>query len=176
MNASIVISLIGKDRIGIVDEATGLLLDLNANIETSRMIRLGGEFAMLMLVSLPAGEVGRVEKKLGIFSNQGFSVTINPTQHSGAQAMPGWHPFQIEVQGADHEGIVHEISHYLSGNGINIESMETDITQAPESGAPLFTMTAQVLVPPSLNAQHLQNELREVGNRVNVDVGFVAVG
>ncbi len=53
MRTDIVFTLTGTDRIGIVEEVTGVLLGLEGNVETSRMVRLGGEFALLMLVSLP---------------------------------------------------------------------------------------------------------------------------
>ena len=54
MKRNLVLTLTGPDRIGIVDRVTGLLLDRGGNVETSRMARLGGEFAVLMLVSLPS--------------------------------------------------------------------------------------------------------------------------
>ena len=50
---NVVFTLTGTDRIGLVDDITELLLALDGNVETSRMARLGGEFAVLMLVSLP---------------------------------------------------------------------------------------------------------------------------
>jgi len=53
MKRNLVLTLTGPDRIGIVEKVTGLLLERGGNVETSRMARLGGEFAVLMLVSLP---------------------------------------------------------------------------------------------------------------------------
>jgi glycine cleavage system transcriptional repressor len=50
MRNHLVYTLTGSDRIGIVEEVTKMLLDHGGNVETSRMVRLGGEFAMLMLV------------------------------------------------------------------------------------------------------------------------------
>jgi len=54
MAKDIVLTLTGRDRVGIVEEVTGVLLGLGANVGTSRMTRLGGEFAILSLVSLPS--------------------------------------------------------------------------------------------------------------------------
>ena len=54
MQRQFVLTLTGPDRIGIVDRVTRLLLDRGGNVETSRMARLGGEFAILMLVSMAA--------------------------------------------------------------------------------------------------------------------------
>lgn len=56
MQTNFVLALTGPDRMGIVDEVMGLLLERGGNVETSRMARLGGEFAVLMLVSMPSEE------------------------------------------------------------------------------------------------------------------------
>ena len=170
MQANIVLTLTGKDRIGIVEEVTKLLLDLGGNVETSRMSHLGGEFAILMLVSLSAEQLGRLEKDVEKLTAQGYRVTTSRTEHTYAETHPGWLPFQIEVHGADHEGIVHEIAHYLSQHGINIESMDTGTMQAPVSGTLLFTMTALVVVPPNLPGQDWEAKLIDVGHRLNVDI------
>ena len=73
------------------------------------------------------------------------------------------------MEGADHEGIVHEVARYLSERGINIESMETGVTPAPLSGTPLFTMTALVAVPPDLG-QEWQAALQQAGDQLNVEI------
>ena len=65
MQKNFVLTLTGPDRIGIVDEVTGLLLERGGNVETSRMARLGGEFAVLMLVSMPADRYSGLDDDLG---------------------------------------------------------------------------------------------------------------
>ena len=63
MRKNIVFTLTGTDRTGLVEEITKLLLDLGGNVETSRMARLGGEFAVLMLVSIPEPSTGQPREK-----------------------------------------------------------------------------------------------------------------
>lgn len=174
MRSNIVLALSGKDRIGIVEQVTERLLELGGNVEASRMARLGGEFAILMLVSFPAERMDRVEQAVAALRAQGYQVTTTPTE-SPAPSHAGWLPFRVQVHGADHEGIVHEIAHYLSQRGITIESMDADTTPAPMSANPLFMMDALVLVPPQLLAQDWQAALQEVGRRLNVDVETTAV-
>jgi len=170
MRKNIVFSLTGADRTGIVEDITKLLLDLDGNVETSRMARLGGEFAVLMLVSIPEENLGKLDRNVKSLIQQGFKVTISPTLLTHAEAHPGWRPFKIEVFGADHEGIIHEIAHTLSKKGINIESMDTVTTPAPNSGAPLFSLTALVEVPPSISDKDLKAGLREASKLVHVDI------
>ena len=99
------------------------------------------------------------------------SDRCNRTVATGAaEAHAGWLPYKIEVLGADHEGIIHKIAQTLSKCGINIESMDTVTTQAPNSGASLFSMTALVVVPPDLPGQNWEAALEEVGHRLHVDI------
>ena len=65
MKREYVITAVGKDRPGIVAGVTEVLFDLGGNIEDSSMTILAGEFAMILIVSLPDGVVlGDVEEKL----------------------------------------------------------------------------------------------------------------
>ena len=170
MRTNIVFTLTGPDRVGIVETVTKLLLGHDGNVESSRMARLGGEFAMLMLVSVPAEQLAGLDKTVENLTTQGYKVTTSQTVPGYVETPPGWLPYQIEVEGADHEGIVHEVARYLSARGINIESMETGVTAAPLSGTPLFNITALVAVPPGLADQGWQAALDEVGNQLNVEI------
>ena len=174
MRTNIVFTLTGSDRIGLVDSITELLLGLGGNVETSRMARLGGEFAVLMLVSLPADQVAAIEQRFADLTTHGFKVTVSQTEPGRAGAQAGWQPYHIDVSGADHEGIIHEIAHHLSQRGINIESMDTGTQPAPISGTPLFTMQAVVAVPPGLASQGWESALAEVGHQLDVDIQVTA--
>src|SRR3954453_22707446 len=97
MQKTFVLTLTGPDRIGIVDEVTGLLLERGGNVETSRMARLGGEFAILMLVSMPAEHLAGLDEGLKRLATQGYKVTTTPAERTYAEAHPGWLPYRIEV-------------------------------------------------------------------------------
>jgi glycine cleavage system transcriptional repressor len=170
MRANIVLTLTGTDRTGIVEDLTRHLLDLGGNVETSRMARLGGEFAVLMLVSLPEEKLADLDTKVQGLMGKGFKVTTSSTIRTYAESHAGWLPYQIEVLGADHEGIIHEVAQALSKRGINIESMDTETSPAPVTGTPLFSMNALVIVPPDLPVKKLEKALEDVGRRLQVDI------
>jgi glycine cleavage system transcriptional repressor len=170
MRSTIVFTLTGSDRVGIVEEVTGVLLGLGGNIETSRMAHLGGEFAMLVLLSLPAEKVAELDGALAYLTDHGYKVTTSPTGEPESDAFEGWLPYLIQVHGADHEGIIHDIAAGLSQRGINIESMETGTSRAPVSGLTLFNMSALVMVPPGLADTDWIAALDEAGQHANVDV------
>jgi glycine cleavage system transcriptional repressor len=170
MHTNFILTLTGPDRIGIVDRVTGLLLDRDGNVENSRMARLGGEFAILMLVSIPADRTAALDEALQALAGEGYKVTTTPTAQTYAESHSGWTAFRIEVHGADHEGIIHEVAHYLSERGINIETMDSETSPAPVSGSPLFAMTAEVVVPPSLSGTGWERGLDEIADRLNLEI------
>jgi glycine cleavage system transcriptional repressor len=173
MRENIVFTLTGPDRVGIVEDVTKLLLEAGGNVETSRMARLGGEFAILLLASLPDGQREKLEQNVANLTSQGYKITISRTgQVEQTQAGPT--SYRIELIGADNEGIVHEVASYLSRQGINIESMETGVVRGSMSGTPLFSMSAIVSIPPELRDQHWEVGLQELENQLNVGIKVMA--
>ena len=175
MNKNIVITLTGHDRVGIVEEIMNVMVKHGGNVENSRMARLGGEFAMLALVELDEKDLSSFEKDVQKLRDTGFLVTLQQTEDDHTKSFAGWLPYQIEVLGADHEGIIYEISHHLAQQGINFEDVETTTTPAPMSGTPLFKMQATVLVPPDLPFHKWSDALEEVGDKLNVTVEVTMV-
>lgn len=169
MSTNIVVTFTGKDRVGLVDQVTQMLLDRDGNIEASRMAHLGGEFAMLMLVTLPAEQFANLERDAAQWDKQGYKVTLTHTAEAHTHAPANTLPFHIEVQGADHEGIVHEVAHYLAQRGINIEEMTTATNPAPITGQPLFSMNALVAVPANM-ANEWETALDQLAQHLNVDI------
>lgn len=165
-----VLTLTGSDRIGIVQHVTESILECGGDVQASRMARLGGEFAMILLVSIPDSETERLSANIENLSGEGFKVSFTETEWGVSARHKEWLPYLIKVRGANHEGIIHKISEHLSKQGINIESIDTNVVPAPMSGAPLFTMDAIVVVPPDLPKSKWQADLEEVADRLNVDL------
>ena len=174
MSKNIVLTLTGHDKVGIVDNVTSLIAKHGGNVESSRMARLGGEFAMLVLISMAENELGGLDNDFAQLRADGYQVLLMPTEDEAGK-YAGWLPYEIEVTGADHEGIIREIAHQLASQGINIESMDTSATPAPMSGTPLFMMKGIVLVPPKLNFHDWSDALEDIGDRLNVNVSIEMV-
>lgn len=171
MQKQLVITVSGNDRLGLVEDVTKIVLSHHGNVDSSRMARLGGVFAMLMLVSVSEAAFDGLQEGINELRNQDFEVTVRQTERGfAAQKFIGWHSYQLNVNGADHEGIIHEVTHYLTEQGINIETADTSLRDAPFGGTALFTMTAKVVAPPNLTVDELQDELKAIGDQLNVDI------
>jgi glycine cleavage system transcriptional repressor len=175
MNKEIVLTLTGHDRVGIVKEITNVLVKNGGNVENSRMARLGGEFAMLALVVLDEKDLSSLEVDFQKLRDEGFRITLQQTEDDHTRKFAGWLPYQIEVLGADHEGIIYEIAQHLADQGINFEDVETTTAPAPMSGTPLFKMQATVLAPPELPFHKWSDALEEIGDKLNVTVEVTMV-
>jgi glycine cleavage system transcriptional repressor len=169
MQKNIVLTLTGRDKIGIVGGVTSVIVKRNGNVESSRMARLGGEFVMLMLIVIPDKELAKLDHDFEPLRGEGYQVTLLQTEED-SKKYAGWVPYEIEVTGADHEGIIHEISNHLAAQGINIENMDTSSTPAPMSGTPLFMMKGTVVVPPQLDFHVWSYALEEIGDKLNVSI------
>jgi glycine cleavage system transcriptional repressor len=174
MSRNFVLTVTGPDRVGIVDDVTGVVLNRGGNVETSRMTRLGGEFAVMMLVTIPEDKAEGLEADFGPLVDQGYRAAVVPARAEPDHGAAGWDPYHIEIDGADHEGIIHEVAHHLAAHGISIEEMDSESAPASTSGVPLFSMRALVLAPPDADDAWAEG-LREIGWRLNLEVDVAPV-
>ncbi|MFN2432501.1 MAG: glycine cleavage system protein R [Gemmatimonadota bacterium] len=169
MLSHLVLTVTGSDRPGIVQRVTEVLVSHAANLEESRMARLGGEFAAIMLVAVPEARAAGLSQALASLERESLRVVTRSTMR-GPGAFQGYVPYEVSVSGADDQGIVHAVADFLAGHGVNIESLQTSVVNAPETGTALFSMEARVQAPRELALGELRRRLGEIGERLGVDV------
>jgi glycine cleavage system transcriptional repressor len=171
MKQFLVLSAVGRDRPGIVNEVSKLILDHRGNMEDSRMAVLGGDFALIVLVSGNANDLGKLQRVFPEFARQlGLTGSAHETPGPQARVDKGFVPFDVRAVGLDHEGIVHRIAQALLDLGANVISMDTEAVSAPVTGAPMFSLNMRVAVPPSLSLAQLRSKLQATGDAINVDI------
>lgn len=165
-----VITIVGPDQRGLVARITDEIVAHDANIEESRMSRLGGEFAAMMLLSISNGKSQTLLAGLERLNSDRVKVFVKETDLERLKVFEGFVPYEISVVGADHEGIVHHVAEYLAELRCQIDDMETNVTRAPVTGTPLFSMLAEIKTPPEISLQQLRDQLEEIGDRLGVDI------
>ncbi len=80
---------------------------------------------------------------------------------------------RLELMGADHRGIVRDLSTALARRRVNVEDLQTGCVDAPMSGEKLFQATARLHLPPGLSLDDLRRELESVAQDLMVDVALV---
>lgn len=171
MKSYFLLTAVGRDRPGLVDEVSEVLAERGLNIETSRMALLGGEFAILLLGS---GDEEAVRRLAGdpspLGRTTGLEASVRPTSAPEARAGADAVPFRLATAGMDHPGIVHDIAKVLHGFQVNIGSLDTWVEPAPVSGTPVFTMEANLLVPVAVKVRELRSALERLGDDLNMDI------
>ena len=164
---SLIISALGSDRPGIVSEISGVITSHGGNVEESNMSRLGSDFTIIMLVSVAPDWVESLEVALQSINE--LTIISKPTETQ--EAKEGIQ-CQIDLSGADNEGIVKVLSKYLVGKSINILEMQTHITNAPVTGTPLFNLKAITTIPKSLNLTDIQSEINQIAQKLGIEITF----
>ena len=166
-----VISAVGADRVGIVDDLSGIVAEAGGNIEESKMAVLGGEFAVIMLVSIEAKALdSMVAGTAGIEASLGLKFGIKPTR--AATSMAQGRPYSLETVSLDGRGIVHSVSAVLRRHGINIEDLETSTDSAPLTGASLFRMNANIVLGSGVSVLALRHELELLQVDQDLDISL----
>jgi glycine cleavage system transcriptional repressor len=176
MNSYIVLTAIGSDRPGLVDEISAFLSMRNINIEDSRMAVLGGEFAVIMLISGGENVIDKIPNEIAELEiSTGLGIQTKRTVAPGARKVGPSLLHKLTTTSMDHPGIVHQITNLLRKHSINIESLETYVSNAPLSGAPIFNMNGILNIPSDVKISKLRKELEDLGDRLNVDIYLEAV-
>ena len=166
---TLVLTVIGDDRPGLVSALSARLNAQGALWQRSQMSRLAGKFAGIVEVVVPAGKVDELVADLEGLAEQGLAVTIARTR---TPAETPTHLLSLELVGADRPGIVAEVSALLSARHISIEELETSVRHAPMAGGMLFEAHAVLAAPASANETELRAALEALADELMVDVTF----
>jgi len=176
MSSYIVLTAVGTDRPGLVDEISSFLAARKINIEDSRMAVLGGEFAVVLLASGAANIVDRLGGELvSLEKNTGLTIQVKNTLAPHQRKVAPSIPHRLAATSMDQPGIVHEITRFLHKRNINIESMETRVSNAPLSGAPIFHMKCVINIPVGEKASSIRKELEKLGDKMDIDIEIEAI-
>ena len=164
----VVITAVGEDRTGIVNELSDEIFNDGGNIQDSRMAVLGGAFSVIMLV---AGEQGAIDKLIAQIPSMekklGLTMVVKKTQprHQEAPLMP----YRVDVVSMDHPGIVHDVADFFAARSINIEDMSTATYAAAHTGTPVFSMHLTIAVAAESSIADLRHEFQEFCDALNLD-------
>lgn len=168
MTQYLVLSAVGADRAGVVNDLTKVVMDCGGNIEESRMVALGSEFAMLLLVSGNWHTLNKLESKLDrLAEKRDLTVTLKKTEER--QDTEECMPYLVDVVCLDQPGIVFNLAHFFATRDIEIAEVTTRSYAAAHTGAPMFSVQMTVNVPGSMHISQLRDEFLEVCDRLNLD-------
>jgi glycine cleavage system regulatory protein len=169
---SIVLTLLGPDRPGLVEAVSDIVMRHEGNWLESRMAHLAGQFAGILRIEVPDKQVQRIRESLLTLTSAELQVVVVPSLSPGNEIL--LRPLRLHLIGHDRPGIVREIAQVLASRGVNVEELHTECQSAPMSGEALFVATARLGVPEQLGLNELRFALEQIASDLMVDVTLEA--
>ncbi len=171
--ATFTLTCIGDDRPGLVSVLAAPISAHGASWERSQMARLAGKFAGVLLLEVPDDKADALLADLAALRDVGLLVTA---ERSDVPAEQPSLSLTLELLGADHPGIVAEISAALAAQHVGIEELSTDVHEAPMAGGMLFEARAVLQAPPATSTDELRTILEAIADELMVEIRLSDAG
>jgi glycine cleavage system regulatory protein len=175
MLATLVMTVIGADRPGLVQMVAARVADHGGNWLESRMCHLGGQFAGILRVEVAGERRDELVKVLQALEADGLRVII----HAEAGVLAGTKLpaatgngalAHVEIVGQDRPGILRSVSGVFAAHGVNVEELASERVSAPMGGGTLFQARATVSVPANVKLSAVRADLEKIAADLMVDV------
>lgn len=167
MQTSIVMTVLGPDRPGLVKTLADVVRAQDGSWLESRMTRLAGQFAGVVRVECAAEKVADLTNALDALSSKG--LTVQAVREDAVDAAPR-KTLRVEVTGNDRPGIVSELTAAISMAGGNVEELITDLESAPMSGHPLFRASVLISLQPEAENSMMIAAIEGLSIDLTVDI------
>jgi glycine cleavage system regulatory protein len=168
MRTTLVLTVLGDDKPGLVERLSDQILASDANWEESRMAHLAGKFAGLLRVSVDSSRADALTASLRTLDASGLTVVVAPSQAVAPIGM--FRTLRLELLGHDQPGIIAAISRTLASHHVNIEELETDVTSAPMSGEAIFRARVLLGMPSTTTVDAVTDALEAIAGKLMVDL------
>ncbi len=174
MLATLVMTVIGADRPGLVQMVATRVADHGGNWLESRMCRLGGQFAGILRVEVAKERRDDLVNALRTLEVDGLRVIIHAEGASAAAGAANGSLVHVEIVGHDRPGILRSVSGVFASHGLNVEELASERVSAPMGGGTLFQARATVFVPANVKVSAVRTDLEKIATDLMVDVKLEA--
>ena len=167
-----VISVLGKDRPGIIAAVTKILFDLACNIENVSQTILQTEFSGIFIASLPADiSLATLDQHLkqGL-DPMGLHVFVKPMEPDLPVECVPCEPFVITTRGPDRKGLVARITEIIAKYGANVTNLQAVFKGGSDPDSNI--MIYQVDIPDKIDQRALRNELRQKAAELALEISI----
>ena len=168
MRSTLVLTLIGPDRTGLVDALARPIAEHGGNWLESRMCRLGGHFAGLASIEVDSSRADELRAAITALKLDGMTISVQADQATPAPASTSL--IDVELVGQDRPGLLREITGVLARHQLNVEELSSEIADAPQGGGKLFRANATVAVPASADLDAVGDDLEKIAADLLVDI------
>lgn len=166
-STSLVVTVMGADRPGIVRQLSDRAERFGANWAASRLSHLAGEFAGMVHFEVPRENADALAEALRGLESAGLRLVI--ARSESAELPGGLRGVALDLIGEDRVGIVAKLTRILAEAGVSIEHMHTEIVGGQAPGKNTFKVAAHLLVPRAMSSDELRVRLEALGREMMVD-------
>ena len=167
---SLVVTLVGPDRPGLVSAISDKAVEFDANWADSVMSNFAGQFAGIVQLQVRPEKCDELITALRTLESPQMRISV--AKGGAASSAIKTRRLKLDLVGHDRPGIIHSISSQLAKRQISIEKLETHIVSGAMSGEQMFQMKALLLVPVTLDESELRDGLEGLANELMVDISF----
>ena len=167
-----IISVLGKDRPGIIAAVTRILFEQDCNIENVSQTILQHEFSGIFIIAVPDLlsepelhqhlETGLVPMGLHV-----YETPLSDTIDAPAVASE---PFVITTKGPDRKGLVATITAVMAAHRVNVTNLQAVFKGGDDPNANI--MIYEVDIPNDIDQQALRLALREKARALSLDISI----
>ncbi|MDT7041382.1 glycine cleavage system protein R [Candidatus Nitronereus thalassa] len=169
MARALVLTVIGKDKLGLVEALADLVTQHDGSWDESRMARLAGHFAGVVQIHLPEDRAEGLLGSLPTLADRGLAVNVVDSDWALA-VVDHRETLRLELIGQDRPGIVREISRALAALGVSVQELRTVVESAPMSGERLFRAEAELVPPARVEFDQIRAALEQLANDMMIDI------
>lgn len=164
------LTIVGRDRPGIVSQVTEILFKQGCNLADSSCSILGGQFAMILILGHPE-----------FTGRESFGDAFNPLEDADLTVAlrvlkPGGEIrskiegdlCMISVYGSDKPGIVYRVANVLGEKNVNISDLNTKLVGTEER--PVYVMVIEAALPENIGEEDVNNWLAPIRDDLQVDI------
>lgn len=157
---------VGKERLGLLTDLSGIIFSEEGNIQESCMSKLAGDFALMMLLELPEERLASLQLKL-MRNLPNLNLAIRDVHEEPHKDFTGSYVVKMTLKGRDFPGIMHHFSNFLSFSGINILNLTTHF---PSNSHEIFSLRSRLQVPQLIQFSDLQDKICAMAEKEGLKV------
>lgn len=168
MKQHLAVSAIGSDRAGLVHEFTRTIADCGGSIAESRMLALGTEYGLQLLVAGNWAAIAKIEAELARLA-ESLGVIVQLRRTEARPRREDQLPYTVDVVCVEQPGIVSGLTGFFTSRQVEIGEVSTRSYIAPQTGASMSSVQMSINVPTRIHISQLREDFLDYCDSLNLD-------
>jgi glycine cleavage system regulatory protein len=164
MNVQIMVTISGSNHVNLIKALSDKSHTLGGKWINSKISYIDDYIAGLIKIEVNADNVEKLISGFKSLNIKVDSINLGTVTHEKLI------PFDLNIDGKDRPGLIHNITQVLSDNSIHIDNMECSRLGMPAIGDILFTGHFKIVVDEQFNKNALVSSLQAISEDLIIDL------